>query len=75
VESFNGKFRGECLNENGFIGIEDASRKIEVWRLDYDRERPHSALGNRTPEEFALRAKAAWRPPEERSFNSGGLSV
>jgi transposase InsO family protein len=66
---------GTSLNENWFIGIEDASREIEAWRLDYNWERPHSALGNRASQEFALRAKAAWRPPEERFFHPGGMSV
>ena len=72
VESFNGKFRDECLNENWFIGEEDTKTKIEAWRVDYNRERPHSALANQTPEEFALRANAAWRP---RAFGPGELSV
>ena len=49
VESFNGKFRDECLNENWFQGLADAREKIETWRLDYNTVRPHSALGDRTP--------------------------
>ncbi len=53
VESFNGRVREECLNENWFTGIEDAQRKIEAWRVDYNRSRPYSSLGNQTPEEFA----------------------
>ena len=72
IESFNGKFRDECLNENWFTSMEDAKRKIEFWRLDYNRERPHSALENQTPEEFALRAKADRRPL--RTFGPGELS-
>ena len=52
VESFNGKFRDECLNENWFIDIQDAKIKIETWRLDYNRVRPHSRLGGLSPEEF-----------------------
>ena len=52
VESFNGKFREECLNENWFTSLEDAKTKIERWRLDYNRVRPHSALGNLSSEEF-----------------------
>ena len=72
VESFNGKFRDECLNENWFTSMEDAKTKIEAWRLDYNRKRLHSALENQTPEEFALRANAAWRP---RAFSPGELSV
>lgn len=56
VESFNGSFRDECLNENWFVSLADAVHKIEVWRQDYNRKRPHSSLGNRTPEEFAKSA-------------------
>ena len=53
IESFNGRLRDECLNEQVFVSLDDARRKIEAWRQDYNRVRPHSALGNRTPEEFA----------------------
>ena len=53
IESFNGKFRDECLNEHWFRGLTDARETIETWRLDYNDVRPHSALGNRTPTEFA----------------------
>ena len=56
VESFNGKFRDECLNQSWFVSLADAIRSITAWRLDYYRHRPHSALGNLTPEEFAERA-------------------
>ena len=56
VESFNGRFRDECLNENWFTNLADARRTIESWRLDYNRARPHSSLGNRSPEEFATMA-------------------
>ena len=53
VESFNGKLRDECLNEHWFAGLEEARRIVEAWRCDYNQQRPHSALGNRTPQEFA----------------------
>lgn len=53
VESFNGKFRDECLNENWFTDLGDAKTKIETWRIDYNRIRPHSMLGDLTPAEFA----------------------
>jgi putative transposase len=53
IESFNGRFRDECLNEHIFLGLDDARRKIETWRKDYNANRPHSALGHMTPEEFA----------------------
>lgn len=52
IESFNGKFRDECLNENWFTSLRDAQEKIEAWRRDYNRNRPHSSLGNKSPEEF-----------------------
>lgn len=58
VESFNGRFRDECLNENWFTTLGDARQKIEEWRQDYNHQRPHSALGYRTPNEFANMAAA-----------------
>jgi putative transposase len=56
VESFNGRLREECLNSHWFVSMRDAKRVIEAWRTDYNESRPHRALGNRTPEEFALAA-------------------
>ncbi len=56
VESFNGKFRDECLNTNWFVSLADAGERIEIWRQDYNGRRPHSSLGDLTPEEFARRA-------------------
>jgi len=53
IESFNGKFRDECLNEHWFLDLTDARTTIEAWRIDYNEVRPHSALGNRTPTEYA----------------------
>lgn len=52
IESFNGKFRDECLNENWFTSLKDAQEKIERWRHEYNRERPHSSLQGKSPEEF-----------------------
>lgn len=52
IESFNGKFRDECLNEHWFLGLEHARKVIEEWRIDYNTQRPHSSLDNLTPEEF-----------------------
>ena len=52
VESFNGSLRDECLNVHWFLSLEDAQEKIERWREEYNRERPHSSLNNQTPEEF-----------------------
>lgn len=53
IESFNGRLRDECLNANWFINLQDARRKISSWHRDYNECRPHSALGYRTPFEFA----------------------
>src|SRR5450755_2754506 len=53
IESFNGKFRDECLNEHWFLTMAHARRIIETWRIEYNTERPHSSLGNLTPQEFA----------------------
>lgn len=52
VESFNGKFRDECLNDNWFGDIQEARATTDLWRNDYNTERPHSSLGYRTPAEF-----------------------
>jgi putative transposase len=58
VESFNGRLRDECLNENWLCSLAEARATIEAWRQDYNQSRPHSALGYRTPEEFAKSAAA-----------------
>jgi len=52
VESFNGKFRDECLNEEWFVDLNDARIKISNWRNEYNEERPHSSLGDLSPYEF-----------------------
>ena len=57
IESFNGKFRNECLNDNVFVSLHSAQNIIEAWRQDYNSERPHSSLNDMTPEEFAARFK------------------
>jgi len=53
-ESFNGRFRDECLNEHWFIDIEHARDVIEDWRRDYNDIRPHGSLGLLTPTEFSI---------------------
>jgi len=53
IESFNGKFRDECLNENWFTSLEHARTVISTWRRDYNQVRPHSAISNLTPAAFA----------------------
>ena len=52
VERFQGRLRDECLDRHWFVSLPDARHTIEAWRQDYNRARPHSALGYRPPEEF-----------------------
>jgi len=52
VESFNGKVRAECIDQNWFLSLDDARSKCEDYRREYNEERPHSAIGNKTPVEF-----------------------
>lgn len=54
-ESFNGKFRDECLGMQWFQNRAEARVLIETWRREYNSIRPHSSLGNLTPVEFAAR--------------------
>lgn len=53
IESFNGRLRDECLNVEVFFTVADARRKLAIWLYDYNHHRPHSALADRTPAEFA----------------------
>jgi len=53
IESFNGKFRNECLNQNWFLNLNKAQITIEEWRLDYNQYRPHRSLKMQIPSEFA----------------------
>ena len=63
VESFNGKFRDECLNSNWFASLLHAQALIEIWRADYNEVRPHSSLDGQSPQEY------------EAKFNQRGLPL
>lgn len=52
VESFNSRFRDECLNEELFFDLSDAKKKIEKWRMYYNEVRPHTSIGFKTPSEY-----------------------
>lgn len=54
IESFNARVRAECLNANWFETLDEARGTVETWRVDYNEKRPHSALGNLAPREFAM---------------------
>lgn len=68
IESFNGKFRDECLNEHWWLSMSHARQTIEAWRIDYNTERPHSSLGWLTPKQFA-EAHAAGNNPGSMAEN------
>jgi len=53
IESFNGRFREECLDQGWFTSLTEARRVIEAWRVDYNEQRPHTSLRMRTPAAFA----------------------
>ena len=53
IESFNGRFREECLDQSWFTSLAEARRVIEAWRLDYNEHRPHTSLRMRTPAALA----------------------
>jgi putative transposase len=67
IESFNSRLRDECLNEQVFLSLDDARRKLEQWRNQYNRARPHSSLGYLRPEEFATSQKHVRTEPDSRS--------
>ncbi len=54
IESFNGRLRQECLNQNWFTSLAEAKQIVEVWRQDYNQSRPHSALKHQAPNEFLV---------------------
>lgn len=59
IETFNGSLRDECLNVHWFENLAEARRLIEAWRVEYNESRPHMALGNIPPSEYALRAASS----------------
>ena len=65
IEAFNARIRAECLNASGFFSLADARERIKAWRIDYNTERPHSALGHLTLGKL--------NKPEESHDNRGRL--
>ena len=63
IESFNGKFRDECLNEHWFQTLQQARSEIAIWRKDHNETPPHSSLGRIPPAEFAERQRSKNKPP------------
>lgn len=56
IEAFNARLRAECLNASWFLSMADARDRIELWRKEYNEDRPHTALGGLTPSAFANQA-------------------
>ena len=67
IESFNGRFRDECLNEHWFTSLAHAQTVIEAWRREYNEERPKKGLGGLPPADYALQLAT------ERSTVTPGL--
>lgn len=65
IESFNGKFRDECLNEHWFVTLQEAQVVIEAWRREYNEERTHSTIGDMTPMEFISHYQQRSQAPQE----------
>ena len=59
IESFNARLRQEVLNASRFCSLPDAGVRMTAWRWEYNEDRPHSALGNLTPQEFVDDAQVA----------------
>ena len=62
IEAFNGKVRAECIDQNWFLSMADAQVKCEAFRHEYNTQRPHSSIGNKTPTEFMKSIGASSRP-------------
>jgi len=70
IESFNGKFRDECLNMEVFKNGKEAQMMVEAWRKEYNEHRPHSSLGYLTPAEFAGRSGSSSRATPSFRFQN-----
>lgn len=67
VESFNGTLRAECLDAHWFATLTEARQQIEAWRREYNESRPHRALGERTPSEFACQLALEGQLPSSQT--------
>lgn len=75
IESFNGRLRDECLNSHVFGSVAEAQALLEVWRDDYNRVRPHSALQDRTPVEWAEYVTESREARDSVSINELGVET
>ena len=72
IESFNGKFRDECLNAHWFLNLKHAQEFIENRRIEYNEVRPHGSPGNKTPYEFVKEHQSML---QEKSLNLNLIHV
>ena len=74
IESFNGTFRDECLDENWFESLEQARQAIATWRTDYNEIRPHSSCGRVPPATFAALHRQLTGDAKQDSKTDAGIS-
>ena len=74
IESFNGTFRDECLDENWFESLEQARQIIAIWRTDYNETRPHSSCGRMPPTTFATLNRQLNGDSKQQSKTNAGVS-
>jgi putative transposase len=65
AESFNARFRDECLNQHWFASLEEARQTIEAWWMEYNTERPHRSLGQLTPAAWEAAWSTSMEAPDE----------
>ncbi len=71
IESFNGRLREKCLNKHWFESLDEARHLLEKWRIEYNTERPHSSLANRTPTEHVRYLADLLADKAEENTNQG----
>jgi putative transposase len=74
IESFNGTFRDECLDENWFESLEKARQAIATWRTDYNEIRPHSSCGRMPPATFVALNRQLTGDSKQKSKTDAGIS-
>lgn len=74
IESFNGTFRDECLDENWFESLEQARQAVATWRTDYNEVRPHSSCGRMPPAQFAALNRPLTTDSMQESKTDAGVS-
>ena len=71
IESFNSRFRDECLSQHWFASLSHMRSVIDTWRDDYNHHRPHSTLGYMPPALFAAQVPPArWRHCANHRINT-----